>query len=123
MLERYQSRLTKHLEAYKEKRLSGVGHGFWRGQGPYPHILPEDQQQLNILPHIRDRFWPWFEAHTRRIKLHEFFHHLNSSQALCFNLFFPFLAGDGKTVDPRLLKALGIEDQGRFAGHFERVLD
>jgi hypothetical protein len=57
------------------------------------------------------------------VKLHRFFHHLNSSQALCFNLFFPFIGEDGKTVDSRLVKALGIDDQGCYTGYFEKVFD
>ena len=124
--ERYQPRLTTHFEAYQAQRLPGLPDGVWVHKGQertYPHILPKDQYQLNILPSVRDRFWNWFGTQKGEVKLHRFFHHLNSSQALCFNLFFPFLKEDGKTVDPRLLQALGIDDQGRFTGHFERVFD
>ena len=69
--------------------------GIWLRNGrAYPHILPIAQRRSNILPAVRDRFWSWFDG--QRIRLHRDFHHLNSSQALCFNLFFPLLIQDGR---------------------------
>ena len=53
------------------------------------HILPFKFLKKNILEHYRKRFW---SSKYANIKLHRFFHHLNSSQALCINLFYPLLA-------------------------------
>jgi hypothetical protein len=50
--------------------------------------------QRNVLEPYREEFWAWFGTQT--IKLHSDFHHLSSSQAMCFNLFFPFVAEEGK---------------------------
>ena len=47
------------------------------------------EQQLNIIESIRDSFWTEFP--DMGVKLHRDFHHLNSSQAMCFNLFYPFV--------------------------------
>ena len=122
----YADKLRKQLKDYKEQEWPDLAYGEWRYRGRllrYPHILPADRYQLNILPTIRERFWDWFRTRKPKIKLHKYFHHLNSSQALCFNLFFPLLADDGKTVDPRLTQVLAIQDAGPFTGYFEKVLN
>ncbi len=83
----YVDRLQRHLTGYREREL-GTPAGVW-GDPPreYGHILPRHQRGLNIVEPLRAEFWrvqvarPW--------KLHRFFHHLTSSQALAFNLFFP----------------------------------
>jgi hypothetical protein len=73
------------LAEYKSKYLT-KGCGFWRNRS-YDHILPVGEGEKNILRYFRDDFWIYFKK--TGIKLHPDFHHLNSSQALCFNLFFP----------------------------------
>ncbi len=121
----YQDRLREHLVSYKGRHLPGLDDGIWHYKGElrrYPHVLPKDQFGLNILPTIRESFWPWFKHRKPAIKLHRSFHHLNSSQALTFNLFFPFLREDGATVDARLIEALGVKGEGTFKGYFEKVL-
>ena len=65
--------------------------GNWRGKF-YPHILPKEKKDLNIIEGIRNDFWPYLNKTD--IKLHQYFHHLNSSQALCFNLFFPLIKNE-----------------------------
>ena len=119
----YQARLTERLAQYKSQHLPRVDDGAWHHRGTahsYQHILPKDNHRLNILSGIRDPFWLWFESVRPSVSLHQFFHHLNSSQAMAFNLFFPFLT-DG-TVDKRLLKALGISDTADYSGCFENVV-
>lgn len=41
------------------------------------------------------------------IRLHRDFHHLNSSQALAFNLFFPYFSAGGAAADP-LARSMGV---------------
>jgi hypothetical protein len=41
-------------------------------------------------------------------KCHQYLHHLNSSQAFAFNLFFPYFSG-GPEAASALLRALGQE--------------
>jgi hypothetical protein len=71
---------------------------------------------LNILASIRDEFWCWFKG--RGIKLHSDFHHLNSSQALCFNLFFPLLLDNGRALQV-VLDALSMVDKPAAGAAFE----
>jgi hypothetical protein len=78
------------LSTYKINKLTS-DKGYWRNL-PYDHILPADQKEKNIIETIRDDFWTYYKGTD--IKLHQYFHHLNSSQALCFNLFFPLFQKD-----------------------------
>lgn len=91
--------------------------GVWLCNGrTYPHILPRDKYQLNILPSFRDEFWSWFAK--QHIQLQRDFHHLNSSQALCFNLFFPMMNGDEGEF-AALLSSLKIEGLPGSGASFE----
>ncbi len=115
----YRAALRDHLAKYKRDHLGVRKDGLWRRKKqPYPHILPELEQDKNILETIHDDFWDWF----RRPKLHRDFHHLNSSQAMGFNLFFPFL-GAGPEPAAVLLKALGVTAESISSWEFERVPD
>jgi hypothetical protein len=123
MAEKYSKRLLEQLVAHKRTRWPEAPDGTWRHQGidrPYGHILPKERYQANVLPTIERDFWQWFERQQPTLKLHQFFHHLNSSQAMSFNLFFPFLR-DG-LMDKRLVRILGINDDAAFRGCFEKVL-
>jgi hypothetical protein len=55
------------------------------------------------------------------VKLHTDFHHLNSSQGLCFNLFFPFLNSEGYLQI--LLDALGVDGNPGSGAEFEYAPD
>lgn len=83
----YVDRLQRHLSTYRAETL-GRPAGEW-GTPPalYAHVLRRDDREMNIVEPLRDRFWREHEA--KRWTLHRFFHHLSSSQALAFNLFFP----------------------------------
>ena len=89
---------------------------------PYPHILPEDQKELNILETIASPFWKSFDKSG--IELHSDFHHLNSSQAMCFNLFFPFME-KSETLANILLNEAGLSGRVRKvkAAKFEHIVD
>lgn len=117
----YSSRLREQLAAYKRLKLVGIGNRVASGEpAAYPHVLDRDSYRGNILPFIRERFWSWFDAQGEVTALHASFHHLDSIQAMAFNLFFPFVS-EGK-VDRRLLKVLGLAE-GDYRGHFGKVLD
>jgi len=81
-----------HLSDYKYRKLT-KNNGIWKGKS-YSHILPKDQYKSNIIEEFRKEFWEYFT--NKNIELHHCFHHLNSSQALCFNLFFPLIKSKGK---------------------------
>jgi hypothetical protein len=120
----YAEKLLQQLAGYKQRALPGVPDGTSKHSGevrPYAHILPDESYQSNILPGIRDAFWRWFESQAPALTLQPLFHHLDSSQAMAFNLFFPFLRDGG--VDERLLDVLGISAEAGYEGRFEKVLD
>jgi hypothetical protein len=54
----YIARLQRHLAKYKTSVLLVHESGFW-GTPPrsYPHILPAEQRELNIVTPLREAFW------------------------------------------------------------------
>ena len=103
----YQQRLNKHLAEYKRTALKIQQPGDFRYRRSivkYDHILPTESSWLNVLEPARTMVQRYLERH-REIKLHRYFHHLNSSQAFAFNLFFPYFAEPTRAVV--LLRALG----------------
>jgi hypothetical protein len=92
----------------------------YRGvERPYEHILPRERFEENILPSIRKAFWEHFA--TQNFSLHKYFHHLNSSQALCFNLFFPLLQSEHGLKT--LTALVGAADSTFEAATFEFIPD
>jgi hypothetical protein len=119
--ETFRSQTLRRLTLYKRDVLKIHEDGIWlKNQRAYPHILPISERRLNILPAFRDEFWKWFA--DKEIRLHGDFHHLNSSQALCFNLFFPFLMQRDQGVAP-ILKALSLAGSPIAGASFEFVPD
>jgi hypothetical protein len=110
-----------HLTEYKRAVLGVTEDGLWARDGrPYSHILPLHLREMNLLEPFREAFWS--HAAQAAIRLHRDFHHLNSSQAMAFNLFFPALAG-GAQAHRQLVRALtGKEDDIRV-WEFESVPD
>lgn len=117
----YQSALKEHLAKYKSFRLGVDQPGLFERNGrAYKHILPADLRNLNFLESIRGEMKSYLRSH-REVRPHKYFHHLNSSQALTFNLFFPFFASGGS--DARALsEALGVPGIPE-EWHFEYVPD
>jgi hypothetical protein len=96
-----------HLAEYKARCLGVSEEGIFLYRGkpvPRAHILPKELQWLNILEPCRAEVQAYLAANPA-IKLHKYFHHLNSSQAFAFNLFYPFFEMGGTT---QLLNALGL---------------
>ncbi len=114
----------KHLSQYKRDVLGVQEDGIfpYRGQNhPKSHILPRepiDHQKKNVLERYRAQFWE--ESDFAKIKLHRFFHHLNSSQALCINLFYPLIYE--KKLD-FFLRILGIAPELDLGALFEKKSD
>lgn len=110
----------KHLSQYKVDVL-GVqadGHFSYCGKEiPKSHILPIAHQKENILEKYRTQFW---ESPFARIKLHQCFRHLNSSQALCINLFYPLIAENALNF---FLRFLGIAPGVDLHALFEKKSD
>ena len=81
------------------------------------HILPIQFKKHNIIQNYRDSF---YASSTSEIDFHKYFHHLNSSQALCINLFFPLIA-EGKLS--LILRMLSIPEQAIEEATFEKESD
>lgn len=116
----YKQEMWQHLADYKVSALGITLNGIWRkNRREYAHILPFGYQHLNILKPYRDEFWKFFRHSV--VTLHSDFHHLSSSQAMCFNLFFPFVA-EGKKHLPILRNVFSAREPIEDAA-FEIVLD
>lgn len=84
----FSDKTKKRLANYKATTFPDLEDGLWKNnKHPYPHILPERNKYDNLLPTYRDSLIAYL--YDQHIKLHSDFHHLNSSQAMCFNFFFP----------------------------------
>lgn len=123
MAANYQDRLKTHLSRYKTDALGVETDGIWVKNGrSYPHILPAEQKYENLLSPYREDLRRFLDAHPK-ITPHRDFHHLNSSQAMCLNLFFPLVVDpEGRKI---LTDALG-HNRGMASGDswwFEKVLD
>lgn len=100
----YQDDLKKHLGEYKKSALGISEPGIFRYSGRdlrQDHILPLASASRNLLGEASDFFVVY-----PNIKRHQYFHHLNSSQAFAFNLFFPYFSGTPESASA-LLRALG----------------
>lgn len=107
----YKDLLLSHLAKYRRDELKVAEPGLFKYRGrdvPVEHVLPKDQPWLGIPPEARDTVRQYVEA--RGIRLHQYFHHLNSSQAFALSLFVPFFEG-GHESSTALLRAFGIDGQ------------
>ncbi len=120
----YQALLNRHLARYKQAVLGIRQPGIFKYRGrdvPKDHILPLRFCWENLLPPARSMVKA-FCATRGRLKLHQYFHHLNSSQAFAFNLFFPYFEG-GEQASAALLRALGVQQAGLVSWEPEAVPD
>lgn len=105
-MKRYQTALQQHLGNYARRRLGVFEKGTYRGR-LYSHVLPARLRFLNLLESFRAELQDYLRAHPS-IRLHRYFHHLNSSQAFALNLFYPYFAAGGP--EARALSAsLGVD--------------
>ena len=105
----YKDRLLKHLAGYRRDTLNVAEPGVFRYQGrdvQKEHILPKLEQWKGIPSEQRDSVRRYVEASA--IRLHRYFHHLNSSQAFALSLFVPFFEDD-REGSAALLRALSID--------------
>lgn len=117
----YIARLQRHLADYKSRVLRVQEHGYWGNPPrPYPHILPAERRELNIVAAFREAFWRAQRQHGW--KLHKYFHHLSSSQALAFNVFF-LLYPDVPLAMVATRQILGLPEDAICRLDFEAVLD
>jgi len=87
----FRDNILKSLSDYKINTLGIKKNGMdTHYKKEYPHILPKDKEIYNLIQSEYSlELWDLIKRY--KIKLHKEFHHLNSSQALCFNLFYPII--------------------------------
>ncbi len=84
----FTEKIKKHLSHYKVDKFPSLKDGVWKqNKKPYAHILPEENKFENLLQSYKIILQDYI--YKENIKLHSDFHHLNSSQAMCLNFFFP----------------------------------
>lgn len=86
----FQTRVKEHMGNYKRTVLGIHENGRFVHNGTeyfMEHILPEDIENENIIDKYRDDFFRYIGT----MKKHVYFHHLNSSQAMCANFFYPLI--------------------------------
>ena len=118
-MKRYQIGLREHLARYAKRRLGVTEPGVHRGRA-YPHILPYRLRFLNLLESGRAEIQDYLRTHPS-VQLHQYFHHLNSSQALALNVFYPYFAAGGQAVHA-LMRSMGMGESVE-SWEFEAVPD
>lgn len=118
----YQKKIKDHFEKNKEKWFGKIENGKWRNsENIYPHILPKEKEILNLLPIYRNSLDKYLDINKRTINKHIYFHHLNSSQAMCLNFFYPLIVE--KELDI-ILKIIGLDEKVDYQNiHFEKASD
>lgn len=111
-MDNFKDRVIKHLENYKINELRVTEPGIFRYKGkeiPCGHILPKSMEDLNIISPYNLEL---NSSPILNLKRHRYFHHLNSSQAMCINFFFPLIKD--KQLD-YVLKILNISGEVDYA--------
>ncbi|MEW9096003.1 MAG: hypothetical protein AB2417_13060 [Clostridiaceae bacterium] len=107
----FQTRVKEHMGEYKINKLKTKEDGKFIYQGKeilYKHILPEDKKELNIIENYRADF---YKSDYSKIKFHKYFHHLNSSQAMCINFFYPLIK---EKYIGLILDIIGVEKDSNY---------
>jgi len=87
----FKDEIKEYLSDYRIQKMGDLDKGIWKRKDKiyeFDHILPKTTNsiKLNILERYRELF---YNSELSKISYHRFFHHLNSSQAMCINFFFP----------------------------------
>jgi hypothetical protein len=93
----FSDEIKKHLEAYKAPRfnVTEYPHGLWKNnpEKVLKYAFTPEKSDFNLIPIYKDRFLEYEKKleKQKKISRHMYFHHMNSSQAMCINFFFPLL--------------------------------
>ncbi len=103
----FKSEVIEHLSNYRIQKMGYLDKGIWKRKDKiyeFDHILPKKKNtiKLNILERYRE---PFYNSELSKISYHRFFHHLNSSQAMCINFFFPLFKEKNLEL---VLNAIGL---------------
>ena len=101
----FRSKVLDHMKKYKEKFLRVKETVSINGRF-YSHILPEKYYEMNFSRDVKDKLVG--SKYLSSIHWHRYSHHLNSSQVMAVNFFYPLLKY--RELDT-LLMLMGIEDE------------
>lgn len=101
----FRSKVLDHMKKYKEKFLRVKETVSINGRS-YSHILPEKYYEMNFSRDVKDKLVG--SKYLSSIHWHRYSHHLNSSQVMAVNFFYPLLKY--RELDT-LLMLMGIEDE------------
>jgi hypothetical protein len=105
---KYEEKIKERLVDYKGKNseMKNLPDSEYNHKGKtYPHILPKICGELNLIETYRNDF---LKDKLSKISFHRCFHHLNSSQAMCINFFFPLIKE--KKID-FILEELSVKNE------------
>ena len=99
----FQDKVKAHMEEYngQNNELVDKKGGAWKGKGSFAHILRDSQNDwmFNLLLPYREVGSLVQDIRKGVIKKHMYAHHLNSSQMMCMNFFYPLPHGhDGAGI-------------------------
>ena len=97
--------IKNHLGEYKKNKLGIEENGTYNYKGEdveHNYILPEAQGERNYLDEVAKKS-------ADKIKKHQYYHHLNSSQTMCVN-FFAHLTENRELLKLFLEKIAGVEN-------------
>lgn len=129
----YQKTITTHLADYKSKssRLKSRPDGTFRPK-KYPHILEQTDLKYNLIDDVlissivsiqQTNGTPQLVqlSDKKHIHLHQFAHHLNSSQMMCINFFAPLLKPEWQDVLLELTGVPRVEGDSIATYDFEHI--
>ena len=103
----FQDKVKAHMEEYngQNNELVDKKGGAWKGKGSFAHILRDSQNDwmFNLLLPYREVGSLVQDIRKGVIKKHMYAHHLNSSQMMCMNFFYPLMIEDRMDI---ILKAI-----------------
>ena len=103
----FQDKVKANMEEYngQNNELVDKKGGAWKGKGSFAHILRDSQNDwmFNLLLPYREVGSLVQDIQKGVIKKHMYAHHLNSSQMMCMNFFYPLMIEDRLDI---ILKAI-----------------
>ena len=103
----FQDKVKAHMEEYngQNNELVDKKGGAWKGKGSFAHILRDSPNDwmFNLLLPYREVGSLVQDIRKGVIKKHMYAHHLNSSQMMCMNFFYPLMIEDRLDI---ILKAI-----------------
>lgn len=101
----FRCKVMDHMKKYKEKFLRVKENVSINGR-IYSHILPEKYYEMNFSRDVKDKLVG--SKYLSSVHWHRYSHHLNSSQVMAVNFFYPLIKY--RELDT-LLMLLGIDDE------------